>query len=258
MAKRKTTEQFIQEAEMVHGKGIFDYTLSEYQGANAPVEIVCQHGHHFWQLPHNHLKGHGCKYCMADNLKMTIRGKYMNDCYYTANGYVGDIWTSMINRCEDAKYHKKEPTYKDCTICDEWHLLSAFEKWVKDPANGYREGYAIDKDILFKGNKIYSPQTCCFVPQFINSIFTRRHACRGYLPIGVSVNKGRDGYRSVVTKYGKHVHLGYYNTPEEAFYAYKEAKEKYIKEVAQEYYDRGDITKKVYDAMMRYEVEITD
>lgn len=258
MGKRKTTEEFIQQAEMVHGKGKYDYSLVEYKGVNTPVEIICYRNHHFWQYPNNHLKGHGCKYCMADNLKKPIYGKYLNDCYYTANTKVGQVWQSMITRCEDKQYHIKEPSYKDCSICKRWHYLSNFKEWFDNPENGYREGYHLDKDILVKGNKLYSPDTCCFVPTEINTIFTKNNQRRGGLPIGVSVNQGREGYRGVCTKYGKRHHLGYFKTPEEAFCAYKEAKESYIKEVAQEYYERGEITKKVFDALMRYEVEITD
>lgn len=258
MARRKTTEEFIAQAEVVHGKGKFDYSEVEYKGSKDPVEIICKRGHHFYQLPCNHLKGHGCKYCMADNIKRIIREKYINDCYYTANGYIGFIWRSMITRCESESYHQKEPTYSYCEICDEWLRLSDFKKWVEDPVNGYREGYHLDKDILRKRNKVYSPDTCCFVPKSINAIFTRRDACRGDLPIGVSINKGREGFRAVVTKYGRRKHLGYFSSSEEAFLAYKAAKESYIKEVAQEYYDRGEITQRVYDALMRYEVEITD
>ena len=58
--------------------------------------------------------------------------------------------------------------------------------------------------------------------------------------------------------YGKKVRVGLFPTIESAFNAYKESKESYIKKIAQEYYDRGEITERVYDALMRYEVEITD
>ena len=50
--------------------------------------------------------------------------------------------------------------------------------------------------------------------------------------------------------------LGYYITAEEAFYAYKQAKEAHIKEVANKWKDQIDI--RVYEALMKYEVEIMD
>jgi hypothetical protein len=53
-------------------------------------------------------------------------------------------------------------------------------------------------------------------------------------------------------------YIGTYPTPEKAFYAYKQYKEKLIKQVAQIEFDNGNITKECYEAMMNYEVEITD
>lgn len=97
---------------------------------------------------------------------------------------------------------------------------------------------------------------CCFIPQEINKIFTKTNAKRGILPIGVKAMGKR--YQARLLRYDKSIHIGTYDTPEEAFYAYKEAKEAYIKEVATAYYNDGRITKRVYDALMKYEVEITD
>ena len=82
------------------------------------------------------------------------------------------------------------------------------------------------------------------------------------MPIGVRYNKVNKKFNVKISKHrnGKAVseHIGVYDTSEEAFYAYKEAKESYIKQVAQEEYSLGNITKKCYDAMMSYKVEITD
>ena len=118
----------------------------------------------------------------------------------------------------------------------------------------------IDKDILCKGNKIYSPQTCIIVPQRINKLFTKSNKLRGDLPIGVYYNKQNKKYRSQISKIenGKkqRVYLGLYNTPQEAFESYKKAKENYIKQVADEY--KLYIPKELYDAMYDYRVEITD
>lgn len=55
---------------------------------------------------------------------------------------------------------------------------------------------------------------------------------------------------------GKRVKLKYWNTPEEAFAEYKTIKEKIIKEYAERY--RGQIDEKVYNAMMEWQIEITD
>ena len=85
----------------------------------------------------------------------------------------------------------------------------------------------------------------------------RNKSTRGSLPIGVTKERGST-YSMRIAMQDKKKKEGGFLSPEEAFQAYKTAKEAYIQEVAQEYYDRGEITKKVYDALMRYKIEITD
>lgn len=165
------------------------------------------------------------------------------------------VWYCMIDRCYNPAMHQKFPTYKDCEVCEEWLTFSNFKRWFDE---NYIEGYHLDKDILVKGNKIYGPDTCCFVPPKINALFISSKSKRGVLPIGVFGPSAKGKYGAQICIDGKRINLGRYDTPEEAFYAYKVAKEKHIKKVAQEYYNRGEITKRVYDAMMRWEVEITD
>lgn len=120
----------------------------------------------------------------------------------------------------------------------------------------------LDKDILNKGNKIYSPENCIFVPERINTLFTKRDKLRGEYAIGVSYYKYNRKFLVRCNIYNfeenksKGIHLGYYDTPQQAFEVYKQFKEQHIKEVA-EYY-KGKIPKKLYDAMYRYEVDIND
>ena len=81
-------------------------------------------------------------------------------------------WKNMMKRCYCNKSLKTSPTYKNCTVCEEWHCFANFEKWFDE--NYYEipnERVCLDKDILVKGNKIYSPETCCFVPKRINILF---------------------------------------------------------------------------------------
>lgn len=115
----------------------------------------------------------------------------------------------------------------------------------------------LDKDILIKGNKVYSPETCIFVPHEINSLFLKNDNKRGNLPLGVSLHKSSGLYGARSKVYGKgYVSAGYYKTIEEVFVAYKQQKESNIKEVADLYKDK--IPQKLYEAMYSYEVEITD
>jgi hypothetical protein len=176
-------------------------------------------------------------------------------------------WQDMIRRCYDEKVRHKNKSYKDVICCEEWLLYENFYEWLHSQENFEKwydnDQWHLDKDILVKGNKIYSPNTCCLVPLHINSLFIKGNQIRGDYPIGVSKDSktnrfyartiyGKKNHRAKVTSYG-------YPTPEDAFYlGYKPAKEKYIKQIAQEEYDKGNITKKCYEAMMNYEVEITD
>lgn len=168
-----------------------------------------------------------------------------------------NTWNGMLERCYSEKAHITSPSYKDCVVLESWKNYQNFGDWFDKNYNPeYMSNWALDKDILQKGNKIYSPETCCFVPQELNSLLIKNDINRGKYPIGVR----KDGirYRAYIklgTK-NKVKHLGTFDTPEEAFQAYKTAKEEYIKEVADKY--KNQITEQTYQALYNYTVEITD
>jgi hypothetical protein len=170
-------------------------------------------------------------------------------------------WSSMLYRCYNSKYHEKQPTYIGCTVSEEWLNYQNFAKWYDQ--NYYEfddETMHLEKDILIKGNKVYSPETSLFVPQFINNIFVKSNSTRGDLPIGVTLNKRNNKCISQLIQTINGVKtksvLGTCLSKEDAFYLYKKHKENYIKQIAEEFKDK--IPEKLYDAMLRYEVEITD
>jgi hypothetical protein len=165
-------------------------------------------------------------------------------------------WFNMMQRCYDEKELIKYPTYKDCFVIDDWLCFKNFYTWAIQNYNPYTmQKWHLDKDLLIKGNKIYSPETCCFVPQDVNSLLTKTDAKRGDLPIGVKKSY-KNRFQAVLSKGKKDVYIGYFNTIEEAFQAYKKAKEEYIKEVADKWKDQID--PRVYQALQDYKVEITD
>ena len=173
-------------------------------------------------------------------------------------------WQNMLQRCFDNKFKEKKPTYKDATCCERWlcfaNFLEDFEilkqeyNWSKD------EKLQLDKDILYKGNKLYSLESCVLVPDWINSLFIKRDNDRGSYPIGVSYDKRCKKYRARCRINGKQIRLGLYSTPEQAFNAYKIAKENEIKRIANECVSKGYIVKdsRLYKAMINYQVEIDD
>jgi len=167
-------------------------------------------------------------------------------------------WKSMLSRCYNENYHKRRPTYIDCTAYEEWHNYQNFAKWYED--NYYEiDGYkmCLDKDILYKGNKIYSPDTCIFVPDAINNIFIKSRPSMSSLPVGVALTRNKTKYKATCALGHEDIHyLGQFDTPEEAFTVYKEFKENHIKQVADKFKDK--IPKILYETMYNYEVEPTD
>ena len=164
-------------------------------------------------------------------------------------------WQGMLRRCYDINFRKNKPTYENCTVCDEWLNYQNFLNWYEE--NYYEipgETMHLDKDILIKGNKEYGPNTCIIVPCTINSLFTKTDSKRGDLPIGVDYHNNK--YRTTMNVHGKHIHIGMFDTPEEAFIEYKKQKEKYIKEIADSYKEK--IPEKLYNAMYEYEIEWED
>lgn len=130
----------------------------------------------------------------------------------------------MFDRCYNEKNKTKNSTYKECTVGERRHNFQNFAKWFDENYNfKTMNKWHLDKDILVKGNKVYSPETCCFVPAEINSLFIKRDSCRGYLPIGV--RKSGKVFQARLNKTNISEHLGTFKTPEEAFEAYKTAKE---------------------------------
>ena len=166
------------------------------------------------------------------------------------------LWNDMHSRCYNEKLHKRFPEYIGCTICDYWlEDKERFYKWVEE--NYYmigNEQMDLDKDILCKGNKVYSPETCVFVPHTINTLLLNCRRKRGKYPVGVSFDKGK--YRAALNVDGKTVKLGVFNTPKEAFMEYKRHKEALIIVVADRY--KGKIPDRVYEAMMNWKIEIDD
>lgn len=166
-------------------------------------------------------------------------------------------WHDMMNRCYNEKFLEKNPQYRECEVCEEWWNFTNFEKWYND--NWYvidDETMDLDKDILFKGNKEYSPNTCCIVPHGINTLFLTRKNSRGNLPIGISFDKDKNKYCACMNYYGIQIKIGRFNTAEEAFNRYKEYKEDFIKDIAEQYRER--IPYKVYYAMLNWKVEVGD
>jgi hypothetical protein len=168
------------------------------------------------------------------------------------------LWNNMINRCYNENLRHKNPTYKDCSVAEGWKYLSKFKEWCNSQIGFGNEGWNLDKDLLSKDCKIYSEHTCVFVPPEINGFLLNGNSYRGDLPVGVVLDKGakKPRYRARLSKYGKYHCYGSYSNPTDAFIAYKQAKEDFAKELAEKWKDQ--IGTRAYNALMKYQVEITD
>ena len=171
------------------------------------------------------------------------------------------LWKNMLQRCYSDAYKKKYQTYEGCEVSDKFKSYEYFYEWCHKQIGFGNEGngnlFHLDKDLLIKGNKVYSESTCVFIPKEINSLLTKSNTSRGEHLIGVCWDKAKNAFKAQVRKNkGKSEHLGLFNTELEAFHAYKQAKECHIKEVANKWKDKID--PKAYKALMNYEVEIDD
>ena len=167
-----------------------------------------------------------------------------------------NVWEQMLKRCYNFKNPQYQPTYTgEITVCKEWLNFQNFARWYDE--NYYEvpnEKMQLDKDILHKGNKVYNPNDCIFVPQTINLIFVRRKNYRNGTPCGVQ--KSGDKYNAVCGHDNTVDYLGIYDTPEEAFHAYKIRKEETVKQTADRY--KQYIPQKLYDALYNWETDIND
>ena len=188
-----------------------------------------------------------------------VQGIGINDgTYPTRVGGVGvksySVWKSMLQRCVSKALQATYPTYVGCSVSEQFRHYKTFKEWYDLQIGSNVKDFALDKDLLIKGNKLYSAETCVLLPKAINLLFIKCNAARGQLPIGVSKHGNR--FHAQIAKEGKRFNLGLYDTPELAFAAYKAAKEAHIKEMADKYKDVID--PRAYAAMYLYNVEIAD
>lgn len=160
------------------------------------------------------------------------------------------VWEDMMYRCYNERLRESHLAYADCTVCKEWHNYQVFADWYEENFYTINDGRMhLDKDILVKDNRIYSPRTCMFVPQRINMIFMKKNRkVDADLQNGITRCVG--GYR---TQYNLK-YLGTYKTLDETLYYYNIEKQIHINEVAEEYKDR--IPPKLYNALINWNKQL--
>lgn len=159
-------------------------------------------------------------------------------------------WESMMKRVYGNLTEQEFRIYHDVTVCEEWHNYQNYAEWCQNQAGFGLDGYHLDKDILVRGNRVYSPSSCCFVPAHINSAVTgMKHTnTTGF----TGVSSVDYGFSSEITMNGTSVHLGTFSTAEKAFKVYKSIKEAYVRSLAEVYKD--GISSDAYEALTKWEV----
>ena len=132
-------------------------------------------------------------------------------------------WKSMLKRCYSAKYKDKNPTYKGCSVSEEWLTFSVFKNWMEKQD---WEDKQLDKDLLFEGNKVYSLETCVFVTKEVNLFTTDSGATRGEWLIGVHWHKKANKFVSLCSSpfTKKQEYLGMFTCEQEAHEAWLKRK----------------------------------
>ena len=174
--------------------------------------------------------------CIGETSTVDINGKVLKS---------REVWGDMIKRCYDEKQLKRRPSYIGVTVCDEWLCYANFKEWYdKNIYEIKDERMQLDKDILIKGNKVYSPETCIFVPQRINTLF--REFNNNEFPTLEERSNGSFAIR--VRMNGKSKRISGFETKEKAEECYLKEKRQIIKEIAEEYKDK--IPNKLYNRLI--------
>lgn len=165
------------------------------------------------------------------------------------NAWAYSVWTGVLERCYDKAFQDRAPTYKDCSVAKDWLNFQNFstdtKTMIKEPK------WEIDKDILVKGNRVYSKETCVFLPKELNLLISTRDR---NLPTGVYA-RGKKFVASCRVQ-GKQKHVGMFLSADLAFQAYKEVKESEIKRVSDIWKDRLD--PRAYSALVGWKITIND
>lgn len=191
-----------------------------------------------------------------NNYRPTTQGLgYMGDGIYSWNGdedvqKAYQVFTGMFSRCYDPYTQSKQPAYIGCSVDARWYDFQVFAKfYVESPFCSL--GYHLDKDLLIRGNRVYSPEACTLLPPEVNSALSSTPESASGLPLGV--NKIDNGYVARLNKMGQNrEYLGYYKTAEEAHKVYVKAKEDYIHSLAEKWH--GKIEERAYQALMNWTV----
>ena len=145
-----------------------------------------------------------------------VDGKVFRCPYYAT-------WISMLGRCYSDEFQDRQPTYKGCSVHPDWISFMNFRKWMMKQD---WQGKALDKDLLVKGNKVYSPSACVFVDAMTNTFTIDCGRSRGEYPLGVNFHKHRGKFQANCRNpfTNKKEYLGLFTCEHQAHLAWRKRK----------------------------------
>lgn len=163
-----------------------------------------------------------------------------------------ELWNTMLQRCRPGgRIQSLHPTYIGCSVHPDFIKFQDFAEWCQTQIGFGLKDWQLDKDILIQDNKVYGPDTCCFVPRQLNAMLSHQQSNQGLYP-GVRYRAAKNVYYARMKSDGRDKHIGSYTTPEAARTAYVAAKSVEIKRQAEIW--KSQIDPRVFDALMTYKV----
>lgn len=222
------------------------YEVVEYNSANKGVVIKFESTGNLMTCSAKEVKNGSVKNTMQKNVfgvacfgvgpwKAKVNGKFLPEY---------QLWIGLMTRIYHEPTLKDHPTYRSASICDEWHNFQNFAAWCQSQVGfltkqANSKSFALDKDLLVPNNKVYSSETCCFLPNHINVALKGRQSEKGeQIPSGVYWHKASNSYTASANKNGKQYHLGCFATPEYAKVVFRKFKTEYLQELAEQYKDQ--------------------
>lgn len=183
-------------------------------------------------------------------MRTLVHGVGINDGDWGGQGCTDDqryrTWGHMLERCYSPRYLAQHPTYQGCSVDPEWLRFSSFKTWMDSQR---WDGMVLDKDLLVIGNKIYSPETCLFVPPWINSLLANLSTKNRTLPMGVHMH-GKS-FRARYKSFGKTTSIGIFDSADDAHIAYRIRRLGEIKTRVDLYCDSRDADPVICAALLR-------
>ena len=158
-----------------------------------------------------------------------VNGKQKQKLVWRCPYYIA--WKGMLKRCYSIKFQEDYPTYIGCSVAEEWLTFSVFKNWMM--TQDWEDNH-LDKDLLIESNKVYSPETCVFVPRMVNNFTIDNGASRGEFLIGVAWHKPTEKFMSKCSNpfTKKQEHLGLFTCELEAHQAWLKRKLELAHELA--------------------------